>query len=421
MNPNSCAQILIPFNTANQVSCTNLNIDPQGVTITTPQWASFALQTVGNGHVLVLFDRQPMWNSGPGSDITKRDNTEVLRRTVRFMVGDLTVAPPQDFAPIITADPVSLTRHEGLLGGGLAFNGTNFSVQIPAFNVTGQALTIGLWMRHDGSVSRDARFISKASSTNSTQNYWKIGPHDNRRVRARLRANGTTYELTTADEVFEFATWHHIAMTYNGSTLRVLVDGTEVGSIPASGNLNSVPTVGVTLGDQPTGTGSRAFEGSLDQVRIYNRALDEVEINSLRQEPFFTSVPSFATWMAELPNPPPADLRGQFDDPDNDGLNNLLEYALGGDPMIPGSARRPLLAISAPDGETASPLTLHYFKAAPDLIHVVESSSNLAPLSWQIEATEEMFDPVTNLHSRTHTPPADAPRSFLRLKVRQEE
>ncbi len=89
VDPTSGAQILIPFNDANRVSGGSLNIDAGGVTIANPVWATLAVQNVGDGHVLVMFDRQAMWNSGPGSDISKRDNMEILRRIVKFMVGDL--------------------------------------------------------------------------------------------------------------------------------------------------------------------------------------------------------------------------------------------------------------------------------------------------------------------------------------------
>lgn len=89
VDPASGADVLIPFDDASRVSNDSLSINAEGVTIEDPIWATLALQRVDDGHVLVMFDRQPMWNSGPGSDITKRDNKEILRRIVRFMMGDL--------------------------------------------------------------------------------------------------------------------------------------------------------------------------------------------------------------------------------------------------------------------------------------------------------------------------------------------
>ena len=104
VDPNAGVDILIPFTSDNQVSGGGMSIGTSGVTIQNPLWAAMALQSVGEGHVLALFDRQPMWNSGPGSDITQEDNTELLRRSMRFLVGDLTVEPP-GLSPSFTVDP----------------------------------------------------------------------------------------------------------------------------------------------------------------------------------------------------------------------------------------------------------------------------------------------------------------------------
>ena len=54
------------------------------------------LKPLGEGHIIVMFDRQPMWNDGPGSSIQRRDNSEILREVVNFL------APRPDINP----DPI---------------------------------------------------------------------------------------------------------------------------------------------------------------------------------------------------------------------------------------------------------------------------------------------------------------------------
>lgn len=82
------ARALIPLEPAVRVSGNNLSIDTRNITIGLPRWAALAHQQAGQGHVMALFDRQPLWNGGPGSDISKRDNRELLRRIVLFLAGD---------------------------------------------------------------------------------------------------------------------------------------------------------------------------------------------------------------------------------------------------------------------------------------------------------------------------------------------
>ncbi|MEM7144263.1 MAG: malectin domain-containing carbohydrate-binding protein [Verrucomicrobiota bacterium] len=88
IDPLGDAEALIPLDPANRISNGNLNIDPVGVTIANPIWAVIGHVVVGEGNVIAIFDRQPMWNNGPGSDINERDNEEVLRRIVRFLALD---------------------------------------------------------------------------------------------------------------------------------------------------------------------------------------------------------------------------------------------------------------------------------------------------------------------------------------------
>ncbi|MEO0367225.1 MAG: hypothetical protein AAF197_00410 [Pseudomonadota bacterium] len=73
----STTEILVPYtDPVNQT---------QNITIANAVWAALVLRPVGQGHISIMFDRQPMWNNGPGSDITKRNNEEILRRLINFL------------------------------------------------------------------------------------------------------------------------------------------------------------------------------------------------------------------------------------------------------------------------------------------------------------------------------------------------
>jgi len=80
----------------------------QNITIPNPVYASLVLRPVGQGHIVVMFDRQPMWNNGPGSDIEEQDNTVILREVMNFLaprpaVGNPGTPPNSDaiVAPIL--------------------------------------------------------------------------------------------------------------------------------------------------------------------------------------------------------------------------------------------------------------------------------------------------------------------------------
>jgi len=76
--------------------------------------------------------------------------------------------------------------------------------------------------------------------------------------------------------------WYHAAFTYDGSTIKLYLDGTEIGSKQMSNSVNSNTSVPLRVG-QCSGSRTRYFDGAIDDVRIYNGALSSNEIGSLFQ------------------------------------------------------------------------------------------------------------------------------------------
>jgi hypothetical protein len=81
---------------------------------------------------------------------------------------------------------------------------------------------------------------------------------------------------------YEYDRFYHFVMIYDGSKLSTYVDGVLKGSVNANGtimtNLNNIYIGKYTLGD------GYFFDGTLDDIRIYNRALTDQEISALYNE-----------------------------------------------------------------------------------------------------------------------------------------
>ncbi|HEV8687471.1 MAG TPA: LamG-like jellyroll fold domain-containing protein [Gaiellaceae bacterium] len=71
--------------------------------------------------------------------------------------------------------------------------------------------------------------------------------------------------------------WRYLATTYDGTTVRLYVDGLEVGSTPASGQM--LPSDGA-LRMGGNNVFSEWFAGLLDEVRLFGRALSPAEIRA---------------------------------------------------------------------------------------------------------------------------------------------
>jgi hypothetical protein len=95
--------------------------------------------------------------------------------------------------------------------------------------------------------------------------------------RLKVRLNGvdkvqTPVGLISADE------WYHAAATYDGTTIRLYVNGQEKGSEKVLLNTAALTS---TIGRLDR-EGSY-FDGIIDDVRIYNRALSDEQVKALYQ------------------------------------------------------------------------------------------------------------------------------------------
>jgi hypothetical protein len=76
--------------------------------------------------------------------------------------------------------------------------------------------------------------------------------------------------------------WTHLAATYDGSNVKLYVNGTLVGTVAATGSI--VQTAAALQLGAASAIGGW-FRGRIDEVRIYNRALSPQEIGSDMQTP----------------------------------------------------------------------------------------------------------------------------------------
>ena len=88
--------------------------------------------------------------------------------------------------------------------------------------------------------------------------------------------NDANYRIDTTTMYPTDGTWIHAAATYDGTTIRIYFNGV----------LENSKTAALTIGTNSTdlslgGIASRYYSGQIDDVRIYNRALSESEIQDL--------------------------------------------------------------------------------------------------------------------------------------------
>jgi len=94
-------------------------------------------------------------------------------------------------------------------------------------------------------------------------------------------ASGTVIGDFGSGKVVDDDTFHHLVVTYNGSTTTFYLDGFKVYKESTTG-VYVDETAQFFIGRQThTAHGKMSFKGVIDEVRIYNRALSENEIQQL--------------------------------------------------------------------------------------------------------------------------------------------
>jgi hypothetical protein len=97
--------------------------------------------------------------------------------------------------------------------------------------------------------------------------------------RPNLTVDQNGWRFLSADFVMKPAVWHHVAGTYDGKRTRVYVDGKERASQEVGGPVRASPYP-LLLG-QDTFDHARTLKGDLDEVMVFNRALDAAEVEQL--------------------------------------------------------------------------------------------------------------------------------------------
>ncbi len=228
-----------------------------------------------------------------GNVILPGSQREFEYSTLTPPAGLLAYWPFEEEIGTVTTDASGNGNHGVLVngpvwaGGGLSFDGLDDHVDAGAFDVDSGGITLAAWIRAADLAncsSRDCRILSKATGTAEQDHYFMlstIASGAETRLRFRLKAGGNTTTLIATSGDLTEDEWIHAAAVYDGTEMRLYKDGVVVGGSAKSGTLDLDPTVAVWVGGNPPNPTAKPWDGLLDEVRIYDRALTQAEIQAL--------------------------------------------------------------------------------------------------------------------------------------------
>ena len=173
--------------------------------------------------------------------------------------------------------------------GALGFDGVNDIVEVPedASLDLGNALTITAWVKVTN-FSTYYFILDKSPSGTAPSNYpgnyeFRTNPTGFLQF-GHQTSQGTDFIFYDSSTKLTAGRWTHVAVTVvKGGQVKFYVDGTPGGEVAQSANFP-------VLNDEPIRIGGRKdgysfFNGCLDDVRLYNRALTDAQIKQLAARP----------------------------------------------------------------------------------------------------------------------------------------
>ena len=165
----------------------------------------------------------------------------------------------------------------GEVGGALQFDGVDDYVDCgngPGFNIT-KEITVAAWVKtvDAGGGQRNTQMIGKGGSGYYLeQAKWDSGEH----LVQFMIHDGDYYGAGTFVTSSFDGQWHHLAGTYDGTRVKFYVDGQLKTTTDHAGHIDA-STANLNIGRVSDWPGN-CFPGTIDNARIYNRALSNDEI-----------------------------------------------------------------------------------------------------------------------------------------------
>ena len=188
----------------------------------------------------------------------------------------------------------------GRKGYGIRTDGINDYVHVteagnPEIKYTGQNLTVALWIKAEATETNGGWLLSNPWNGGGYYNYYLYYAASGQ-ITFFIGA-ATSYSIASSVTI-PAGSWHHVAATVDASkAVTLYIDGTSRASgthaisswTPGGGDADIALAIGTLY---PYGTGgwsqpTFSFQGTLDDVRVYNRALGADDILALASDYYY--------------------------------------------------------------------------------------------------------------------------------------
>ena len=168
---------------------------------------------------------------------------------------------------------------DGYFGGALEFDQAGDEVNVPYHaNLNQEAFTVTAWANVEPGSGGHRAVVSSRNEPPTSGYIFYCEP-------------GNTWQFWTGDggwksvqgPAVNLGEWDHLAGTYADGTQKLYVNGELVGEIASAPNVNPSQELLIGAGANERDTHQYLFKGKIDEVRVYDRALNEAEITAVME------------------------------------------------------------------------------------------------------------------------------------------
>ncbi|MEV0320890.1 sialidase family protein [Streptomyces sp. NPDC050658] len=251
----------------------------RGTTVTT-DWSGYSDMVRADGdHVGLMYE---------GGAVDARDEIRFARFTEDWLQPrrgpDPTTADRAPHAkPAAVVGGASST--DGRFGKAVALDGTDDAVRLPfrsQLPLGAKDFTASMWFRYSATSGEQPLLWMGGVGTNQPQVWLRGEPASNRVTGLITTRDGATPPRSASVRTtgaYNDGQWHHIALRRGGGQLTLSIDGTRISAADVPGTVTRNSGFGFHVGQR---VDSRAhFAGSIDEVRVFDRALSDAELAGL--------------------------------------------------------------------------------------------------------------------------------------------
>jgi hypothetical protein len=191
-----------------------------------------------------------------------------------------------------------------------------------AQNLRLSSFTVATWFKTTANFPDEGVMVNKgglgSESSGANQNYG-IWFTPSERLQGGFETTGGTNQYITSANTYNDGQWHHGVVTFDNpnNIVRLFVDGVQIGTLSTSSNPDNTGSQPLRIAGNAQSLTEDFFIGQLDEVGVWNRALNNTEIIKLKDNGVFA--PGGLVYSNSFGLPPPQEICDNGRDDDGDG------------------------------------------------------------------------------------------------------